>query len=169
MAHYLVYWKTYWQDVSSQSEITCDWFTSKRDFFDELRRGDSLWAAIPGDAEHPEEWRLLHRLIVDHLDPVPSDSEYGACRIVGNPDLSQLFDPSTQGDFTPLLAKLEFATGKSIEFKGRKIGQAIQSPRLLSATDADNLVKHATTLTQLDTNWAAPDLKSPTPTTGVAA
>jgi hypothetical protein len=119
VAQHLVYWKAHWEAVASPLEVTCDWCTNKRDFFDELRRGDSLWAAIPGDAEHPEEWCLLHRLVVDHLDPVSSDSENGTYRIVGNPDLSQRFEPTDQEDFTPVLKHLEIPTGKSIEFIGR--------------------------------------------------
>ena len=151
--HYMVYWKTFWDDIDSPLQVKCDWYTNKRDFFEGLRRGDSLWVVTSGEESHGYEWRLLQRLFVDTLDPVPSDSHYGRFRIIGNPLLSQLFDPDNQADFTPILKHLEFSTGKSIEFTGRKIGQALQSPRALSPIDADTLVKHSRTLTEVETQW----------------
>ena len=73
--HYMVYWKTFWDDIDSPLQVKCDWYTNKRDFFEGLRRGDSLWVVTSGEESHGDEWRLLQRLFVEN--PLPHEPGHG--------------------------------------------------------------------------------------------
>lgn len=61
----------------------------------------------------------------------------------GSIEKSKVFYPDTQADLTPLLKKLEFASGKRIEQHGRRIGLKLQSLRRLTDNDGARLQEYA--------------------------
>ena len=81
----------------------------------------------------PEEWRLLHRIVVVGKSVNPKVDR--AFRVEGDPVTSQRFDPLNQVDFAPTLKSLRFDGGRSLLASGRSIGNAIQAIRKLSNAD----------------------------------
>ena len=145
MPDYLMYWKYFWQDMEENSDSFNDrWHTRNESFFNQVEQGDSLWVVVSGGLRHPEEWRLLQRIVVDEKF-VNYDYErpYG---ILGDPEKGQKFDIESQSDLTDLLHKLEFMSGRRITARGRGIGNALQAIRPLSASDTALLKKYAGTL-----------------------
>ena len=69
MTHYLVYWKTYWQDTKEgNSEATPAWYTDNKNFRDKIRRNDRLWVVVTGGDTAPNEWRLIQSFVVSHVN-----------------------------------------------------------------------------------------------------
>jgi hypothetical protein len=64
-------------------------------------------------------------------------------RFVGDSDSHEVFDPRAASDFTPILISLGFVSDRPIRLSGRRIGQAIQTPRELAEHDARALSIYA--------------------------
>ena len=153
MADYLLYWKYYWRDVHilGPGMVTSDWHTSNERIFDQLRTGDNLWVVIQGGDSGQDEWRLLERICIGKLEQDVDEeryevNEYGRFHVIGDPTRSDVFDPVDQPDFTPLLLKLTFSTGRKITSSGRLIGQSLQTARKLSDADTDMLKAYSAKL-----------------------
>lgn len=145
MTDYLVYWKTFWDDVDDP-EVIHDWHTNNEPFYRNVERGGNLWVVVSGGPDFPEEWRLLQRFFVERTDPELQKSDYGRYHIIGDEQQSELFDPILQPDFTPVFKRLEFASGKKIKLYGREIGRTIQTARRLSDMDVVLLKDYAAEL-----------------------
>lgn len=145
MPDYLLYWKYFWQDMEDHPESFDDnWHTRNESFHNAVEPGDSLWVVVSGGWHHPEEWRLLQRIVVDKkFVDYSSERPYG---ILGDPARGQKFDVEAQADLTNLLHQLEFKSGKRITTTGRAIGNAIQAIRPLSEFDTALLRKYSETL-----------------------
>jgi 5-methylcytosine-specific restriction enzyme A len=151
MPDYLLYWKYFWQDMEDHPESFNDtWHTRNKSFHNEVEQGDSLWVVVSGGLSHPEEWRLLQRIVVDKkFVDYSSERPYG---ILGDPKRGQKFDVESQSDLTNLLHKLKFESDKRITTTGRAIGNAIQAIRPLSESDTILLRKYSETL---ERHWLA--------------
>lgn len=147
--HWLVYWKTYWKEVSNYSEVDAHWHTSHERFYQEALQDDVIWVVVSGGVGNETEWRLLEHFSVRNKKPADEDSGFrfrleGDLRRDRESDLShEAFDPTLPNDMTHILKRLRFATDHPILFSGRKIGQAIQAPRKLAESDALLLARYA--------------------------
>lgn len=146
---YLVYWKSYWDDVDDPNDVSHDWRMKNENFYDKVERGDNLWVVVSGGKDNPDEWRLLQRICVHSRDPQQQKSKYGPYHIIGDDHQSELFNLEFQPDFTPTLRKLDFLSGRRIAVRGRQIGQTLQSIRPLSDSDSDLLTEYSRTLKPL--------------------
>jgi hypothetical protein len=151
MAHYLVYWKEYWNDVEDGDKPSPYWTTNSRAFFKSIRPKDYLWAVISGGSEAPDAWYLLGRIQVAHPEPKQWKTKWGRYHIVGAKKSTRFFSLESQPDFTAILRLLKFASSKRIKLTGRRIGQTLQSRgfRLLAESDAILLEEYARTLKPL--------------------
>lgn len=145
MADCLVYWKTYRDDYQrdGNSALTAEWFTEYRYFPDQIRQGDNLWVVVQAGENHPDEWRLIQQI---YIEKVEFDTNSGQWHAKGNDKKSKIFDINGQSDFSSILHKLNFASGKSITTKGKLIGRSIQRSRPLSISDIALLKQYAKTL-----------------------
>lgn len=145
MSNYLLYWKYFWGDIADEPTALNElWHTAQESFWDKVAQGDSLWVVVSGGERFPDEWRLLQRIVVQKkFTNFSFDRPYG---IIGDAIESQRFEVSTQSDFTPLLQRLEFVSGKNITASGRAIGNAIQKIRPLSEADGLLLEEYARNL-----------------------
>jgi hypothetical protein len=143
MSDYLVYWKDFWSDVVGDpgAPIEFDWHTARKSFFRDVEENDCLWVVVTGGKNHPDEWRLLERLVV-RTKQVNQEQER-PFEIVGNDAASQRFDIEDQTDFGPQLQKLNFATGKKLRVSGAAIGNALQAIRLLAPADVAFLKEYS--------------------------
>ena len=135
MADFLIYWKGFWNDIQDgNSDFDEKWHTEQKHFYKKVQSGDILWLIVFGGNLHSDEWRLISQICVEKKD-INSEKEkpYG---IFGNKEKSQKFNVEYQSDFTPILHKLEFESGKKITKEGRIIGQNIQQIRDLTETDS---------------------------------
>ena len=142
MADCLVYWKTYWDDYQqhSNSGVTAEWLTEYRYFPDQIGKGDNLWVVIWAGENYPDEWRLIQRIYIEKVEPDANGLLWYA---KGNDKKSEIFDITHQSDFSAILHKLNFASGKSIIAKGKLIGRSIQRSRPLSNSDGVLLNQYA--------------------------
>jgi hypothetical protein len=138
MSDCLVYWKTYWQPGGGVP--TPEWDTGYRYFRAQVRHGDSLWVVVWGGNAHSNEWRLIQRI---YVQDVAYDENSGKWFVTGDARRSQVFDIHNQRDLTPVLRKLQFASGRAITARGRSIGRSIQRSRPLSGSDVILLERHA--------------------------
>ncbi len=148
MANYIVYWKTYWQDMVDNPWPGCDWHTRSKAFYDAVRKGDSIWVVVSGESSASDEWRLLSYIAVAGSEKSKEPTRWGRYRFAGNKKLCKIYDIKLQPDFTAILWALKFQSGKRIRTLGRKIGQALQSRgfRSLAESDAILLNDYAKTL-----------------------
>ncbi len=148
MSHFLVYWHQYWKDQKERIPITVNWSTSSKKMHNTVRSGDWLWVIVSAGEMRPDEWKLLQVIKVHENEQKPKSSRWGRWHFKGDKKRSKTFSLRTQPDIAAILRLLSFATGKRIEFKGKKIGQALQSHgfRALSEEDAILLNKYARTL-----------------------
>jgi hypothetical protein len=143
MSDCLMYWKFFWTDYEGDPEVLNDeWYTKSEHFFKQVKPGDNLWVVVSGGTDYADEWRLLQRIHVRKLKFEGSKYErpYHAS---GDPTKSSKFDIDRQSDLTPLLHKLEFASGRRIKTKGRLIGRSLQAIRPLSDDDVVRLEDYA--------------------------
>lgn len=148
MTHHLGYMQHYWETRKSPLNVVHAWGTKSDYLAGVIEPGDTLWIIVTGGPKYPEEWRLLQRIEIDHLyfdgeNPYPY-------RVKGDPDQSKVFDPEGQDDLTPLLKNLEFASGRSIQLMGRRIGLTLQKIRSLSEADAILLENYSRGLKTVD-------------------
>lgn len=141
MADCLVYWKVYWEQRKQPDAFIPDWYTRYKYFPNQVDIGDNLWVVVWGGEDHPDKWRLIQRISVK--DVVFNNGEFHAKGDVKN---SQTFDVKNQSDLTPILRKLNFASGKRITARGKLIGRSIQRSRPLSDSDVILLEQYAKTL-----------------------
>jgi len=148
MSHYLVYWQSYWKAIEEGYRPDGNHTTDSKKMHDTVRRGDWLWVVISGGVDAPDEWRLIERIHVQDVDPKPSPMKWGKWHFKGNKSRSQVFSIDSQPDLTAILWLLTFATGRRIQFKGKKIGQALQANgfRPLSEKDCILLEEYGRTL-----------------------
>jgi hypothetical protein len=145
MADCLVYWKSYWTDIKETPDAVNEhWYNDNKRFYKQIKPGDSLWVVVSGGPEHPDEWRLLQRIYVIRKKPIAS--KYGGYDVIGDPKQGKHFRVASQPDFTSMLHKLEFISGKKIRAAGRLIGQALQTFRPLSDKDVVLLRAYANKL-----------------------
>jgi hypothetical protein len=150
MANYLLYWKFFWDDIAENpNDFNDNWHTEQEGFWYKANEGDNLWVVVSGGLHFPDEWRLLHKIVVQEKFYNPSDGR--RFEIKGNPISSQRFEVSVQSDLTHLLQTLEFESGKKIRVNGKAIGNALQAIRPLTENDgllleeyAENLERHST-------------------------
>jgi len=143
---YLLYAKTFWSERGNGRASTHDWYTDRRWLWKRVSRGDRLWVVIAGPKETPGEWRLLEKLEVAKSDPSVrrSGRRY---RIVGSRKRSQGFDfGESQEDVAPVLKRLEFSSGRRVEYAGTEIGRSIRTPRRLTLEDVAKLEEFAAKL-----------------------
>ena len=148
MTHFLVYWKSYWEDIKEGYKPSGSWSTNSKAFHQAVRRGDILWAVISGGTEAPGTWNLIERIQVDYTEPNPSVTKWGKWHIIGDDKKSLKFSVKSQPDMTAILWMLQFASGTRITIKGQRLGQALQSHgfRRLADNDAVLLDAYAVTL-----------------------
>lgn len=149
MTDYLLYWKTFWDAERDLDAEGHDWHTNDESFHRNISSGDNLWVVVTGGDGYPYEWRLLARSRVLSPDPTPFSSRYGNYHIIADERNSQYFDIKRQSDITPLLKRLEFASGTRIAVDGRKIGNTLQKARKLTEVDSALLGRYAETLPAL--------------------
>ena len=144
MADYLLYWKEYWEDPMLDSAASMIyWHTGKQGFWNEVRKGDTFWIVSSGGPEAQSEWRLLRKMIVDaksHSNQIDRPYRFEASE--QNVHSFSLDQP----DFSPMIRNLEFASGRRIVGTGRRIGNAIQLPRLLNPADRNLLDEYLTSV-----------------------
>lgn len=141
MADYLLYWKTFWTESTFESASeNHDWHTTKASFWDEVVIGDTFWIVIVGGPGFEDEWRLLQKMTVsakwrnDNLNrPYVFSSQS---------DRLSTFSLD-QSDFSQVLRSFKFTSGKSISATGRRIGNALQSPRRLNSEDTQTLQEYS--------------------------
>jgi hypothetical protein len=149
MAHYLVYYKKYWDDKKAGYRLTPYWTTNSKAFYKSVSPNDCIWVVASGDVGTEDIWYLLGQIQVSHPEPKPSITKWGKYHIVGAKKLTRFFLPDkSQPDFTAILWLLKFASGKRIRLTGRRIGQTLQSHgfRRLADSDASLLQEYARTL-----------------------
>ena len=136
-----MYWKFFWKDYEGDPQALNDeWYDTRESFYEQLQPGDNLWVVVSGGQEYPDEWRLLQRIYVRELTVEDGyDRPYHAS---GDPKKSPKFSLAKQSDFTPVLHKLEFASGKKIKATGRLIGRSLQAFRPLSDDDVTLLEEY---------------------------
>jgi hypothetical protein len=142
MADWLVYWKTYWEKLADPSEVTANWNSSYDPLYQKAGPGDVIWVVVSGGPGNENEWRLLECFTVRTKKTNDTAAEH-RYRFVGDGDSHEVFDPSPPSDLTPILTSLDFASDRPIRYSGRKIGQALQTPRKLAAHDARTLSVYA--------------------------
>jgi len=153
MADCLVYWKQFWGDYENEKdsdflENDWDWYDKRKRFFNQLERGDTLWVAVSGGAEHPDEWRLLQGIVIRDLKFVDKYNHVDGrpyC-VVGDREKSQKFDFDSQLDLANLLHELEFVSGKKITKEGKSIGLQLEQFRPLSPSGSRLLEQYARNL-----------------------
>jgi hypothetical protein len=91
-----------------------------------------------GGEDHSDEWRLAQRISVKEIR-----SNNGEFHTKGDVKNSQTFDVDKQSDLTPILRKLNFASGKRITARGKLIGRSIQRNRPLAESDVVLLEQYA--------------------------
>jgi len=148
MSHYLVYWQSYWDDIKEGYKPDTNHTTDSAKMHNSVRRGDWLWVVVSGGETAPDEWRLIECIYIQSVDPKPSPMKWGKWHFKGNKSRSQIFFLDSQPDLTAILWLLTFASGRRIQFKGKKIGQALQANgfRPLSEGDSILLEEYARTL-----------------------
>jgi hypothetical protein len=141
MADCLVYWKVYWQQTErfGKSAVTPDWDTKYEYFPDQVEPGDNIWVVM----RDGDRWSLIQRI---SIKKIILNRENGIWDVKGDRSKSETFDIQNQPDFTPILRRLNFASGKKITKSGAWIGTQIQRPRPLSDADVILLNKYARTL-----------------------
>jgi hypothetical protein len=128
MTHYLVYWKTYWQDKEESNSIaTPAWYTDNKNFREKIWKNDRLWVVVTGGTSAPNEWRLIQSFVVSHVNPKKVNTKWGKYEIIGSRKNNHEFKIDRQPDFTAILWILEFSTRKHIKTLGPKIGQSLQT------------------------------------------
>lgn len=135
MADFLIYWKDFWEDKKDgNSNFDERWHTGLKWFYNNVEKGDNLWFITFDNKPNSDEWRLVSRIVVEKKEPKKNRKKkpYG---ISGNNHKSKKFDIESQSDFTPIIHKLEFKSGKKITARGRTIGLFLRQIRPLSATD----------------------------------
>lgn len=142
MREYLVYWKYRWDDeLDLPGQF--GWASASKRFYDGVGRGDALWVVVPGGPDHPDEWRVLERIVVSRKDIDPEgDDNYGRYIFKGDPKKSERFHPDRLPDFTPVLKSLDFASGKRIGLDGALIGRALQTQRPLADADPPRIRRY---------------------------
>lgn len=141
MSDFLLYWKEFWRESNDAAATEYFWHTKQKSFFDRAKPDDRLWVVVRGSQGHPEEWRLLQRIVVqEKVINYELDRPY---EIIGNPVSSQTFDIVAQTDLTGLLQKLEFVSGKRITVSGGAIGNTLEAIRPLSEADGALLERYS--------------------------
>ncbi len=134
MSDYLAYWKKYWRDCQDTGQrFTEQWHTNSKRSFQQVKPDDNFWIVATGGSDCPDEWRLVQRL---HINEVRLDSEHVRRYLFdGVVEERWKFDIGAQSDFTPILHKLDFASGKKIKERGKRIGLTLENIRRLSEDD----------------------------------
>lgn len=122
-----------------------EWGTKSVYFHERIRPGGVIWVVITGGPRHPDEWRLLQKIVVEQLY-LEYDDAY-KYRAKGDPNGSRVFDPEMQSNLELVLKQLDFAGAKSIRATGRAVGQTLQVLRRLSERDGWLLSQYADELT----------------------
>ena len=149
MTHWLVYWKTYWDDVDDPSTLDPEWNSSYDQLYEHATLGDTIWVVVASRQSNESTWRLLERFNFASKEVTP-DSPLGfRYRFNGDHSTHILYDPTQPADITGVLTTLRFETDNPIRLTGRRIAQALQSPRKLNHLDARKLEIHAQGLTQI--------------------
>ena len=148
MSHYLVYWQTYWDEINEGYRPGPQYNSDSEMMYKTVKRGDWLWVVILGRSHTENEWRLIERINVANVYPNPARPNWRKWHFEGNKKRSQVFSFDSQPDLTALLWLLTFASGKRIKYKGKKIGQTLQSHgfRLISERDVILFEEYARTL-----------------------
>ena len=143
MADWLVYWRTYWAKVKDPRLVTPDWNSSYDRLYEQAHPGDVIWVVVSGGVGNETQWRLLEYFTLFAKETIDETATGYRYRFLGDTESHELFDPKAPEDFTPILTSLDFASDHRIRFSGRKIGQALQIARELSAHDARTLSIYA--------------------------
>lgn len=142
--HYLLYWKTFWEENGGRRPLRNEWWTNRAWLWNRISSGDRIWLVVKAQAERGE-WCLLQR-----LDVLRAASERTSTKrkfgIYGNPETAVEFQLNGQPDFAHLLHQFEFSTGRRLNLSGAEIGRALQSPRRLASQDVLLLEKFAAQL-----------------------
>ena len=149
MAHYLVYYKEYWNDIKEgYSTPTGNWTTQSQKFYKSVRPRDTLWAVVFGEIDGTSKWCLVERIQIARVDPIQSETKWGEFHLIGDKKKSQIFPLKGQPDLTPILWMLKFPSGKRIRQQGPRIGQALQANgfRQLAESAAILLEEYAQTI-----------------------
>jgi hypothetical protein len=160
MTDCLVYWQRYKRAINGFGEddeeyreiATAHWATSSEKFLRQVKPRDSLWVVVWAEGKHTNGWRLLQRIYLRERPKLNRliQSDDGEYHVDGDLRKSQLFRLYGQSDFTPILRKMTFRSGKRITAKGRRIGNSIQSIRPLSDFDVVLLQNYVRKLKKID-------------------
>ena len=70
MSHYLVYWQTYWDEMTEGYKPGPQYNPDSEMMYKTVKRGDWLWVVILGGIHTENEWRLIERINNPGLKPV---------------------------------------------------------------------------------------------------
>ncbi len=139
-----MYWQIYWTEFGGEPDglPSCEWWSGSARFHKQVGPGDSLWVVVSGQGlGRPGEWRLLQRIVVKKLMPVEDATfPYG---VQGDPKKSRKYKLKDQPDFSLVMRRLTFRSGKRLTAKGALIGRALQAIRPLSDADVAILEAYA--------------------------
>lgn len=149
MAHYLAYWRSFWDEDLNTRHSYIGWGTSSPSKF---ARNDVLWIIVRASdprfvTTNRYEWRLARCLYVS-CNCVVRESRYGKYmyRVVAElPDSIVFSNLEMQGNLSPELKKLQFEPAKSIPYTVNDsfMGKYFQRTRKLCESDIQILQKYS--------------------------
>ena len=132
MSHFLAYLQHDREDVKHPANVNPGWGTQTEYVHQMVEPGDTIWVVTRGGPGHEQAWRLLQKVVVARNWYDTERKDNFRYRVAEDEALSAVYDPEDQTDLTPLLHKLDFASGKRITASGAKIGQSLQTVRPLT-------------------------------------
>lgn len=142
MTHFLVYWRSFWEDGSPLQQNP-SWTFRNEHIGNAIVPGDRFWFVAHASPKRTSEWRLVAEFTARAISRIGA-RKYGHILVDG--DRERDFLIAGQSDFEKVLRQLEFASGSRITLRGSRIGQAIQTVRTLSARDGSLLETYAKSL-----------------------
>jgi hypothetical protein len=146
MSHFLAYLQHYWEDLKHPAKVIPGWGTKSDYVHRMVKPGDVIWVVTRGGPGHEDEWRLLQKVVVARNWYDTERKDNFRYRVAEDEAFSAVYDPTDQGDLTPLLHKLDFASGKRIMASGGKIGQSLQTVRPVTSHSGTLLEAYAAKL-----------------------
>jgi len=144
MADFLVYYHSFWTpgEVLHRHLPLLTYHSNSKALYNGVNPGNSLWLVVLSSAKS-DEWCLRSKFVVTEKRDRPHLSKWGRFEFIGDDKRSKTFSIDAQDDFTSVLKSLKFKTNNPITFAGRKIGNALQSPRELSDSDVARLIAYS--------------------------
>jgi hypothetical protein len=154
MAHYLVYWRTFFKYGvdNARTHVCGEGYGSSQ--LNDIGVGDTLWVVVKSDQD---EWKLAQRIAVSDL--VLDNSE--------NPPLPRAIADSGSSSFLPIdhqlyfeatLRRLQFLPKRPIEAKGSAIGMHLQQLRRLALEDVEVLISFSRVFSDIQAEYPASEI-----------